>query len=192
MTVGAVLLAAGSGRRMGADKLMADLDGRPLILHAFDAILAAGLDGPIVATMPGGPIAALLEGRGRVVAVADHALGMGHSLAAAMRAVPADWTAAIICLADMPFVATATLKALVGAASPEAIVRPAFEGRPGNPVLWGRNHFPALASLTGDRGGRDLLARHPASSFPCNDPGVLIDIDTPEALAEARKSFGRE
>lgn len=191
MTVGAVLLAAGSARRMGSDKLMVDLGGRPLALHAFDAILAAGLGRPIVATTPGGPIAAMLDGRADIVAVVDHALGMGHSLAAAMAVAPDDWTAAIICLADMPFVRPATLQALAAAASPEAVIRPAFEGQPGNPVLWGRDHFAALASLRGDRGGRDLLARLPASFLACDDPGVLIDIDTAEALAEARERLAR-
>ncbi|MFC0305415.1 NTP transferase domain-containing protein, partial [Rhizorhabdus histidinilytica] len=52
MNVGAILLAAGSARRMGADKLMADLGGRPLALHAFEALLAAGFDRPIVAVAP--------------------------------------------------------------------------------------------------------------------------------------------
>lgn len=186
MTVGAILLAAGSARRMGSDKLTADLGGRPLALHALAAIEAAGLRRPIVAIARGGKLRELFEGRARIVEVADHALGMGHSLAAAVGAAPDDWTAAIICLADMPFVRPATLQALAAAAAPGAILRPAFEGRPGNPVLWGRDHFAALGSLTGDRGGRDILVRQPASLLACDDPGVLVDIDTPEALAEAR------
>ncbi|KQX20147.1 MULTISPECIES: nucleotidyltransferase family protein [unclassified Sphingomonas] len=186
MTVGAILLAAGSARRMGTDKLMADLDGRPLALHALAAIEAAGLGLPIAAVVPGGRLRELFDGRARIVEIADHALGMGHSLAAAIGAVPDDWTAAIICLADMPFVRPATLQALAAAAAPDAVLRPAFDGRPGNPVLWGRDHFAALGSLTGDRGGRDILAGHPAALIACDDPGVLVDIDTPEALAEAR------
>jgi molybdenum cofactor cytidylyltransferase len=186
MTVGAVLLAAGSARRMGTDKLMADLGGRPLALHAFAAIEAAGLGQPIVAVAPDGKLRELIGAHARIVEVADHALGMGHSLAAAIGAVPDDWTAAIICLADMPFVRPATLEALAAAATLDAILRPAFAGKPGNPVLWGRDHFATLGSLTGDRGGRDILARHQAALLSCDDPGVLIDIDTPEALAEAR------
>lgn len=191
MTVGAILLAAGSARRMGSDKLMADLGGRPLAMHAFEAILAAGFTRPIVAVAPGSPVAGLVGVDAEVVESVDHALGMGHSVASAINAVPEGWTAAIICLADMPFVRPDTLRALAAAAAPDAIVRPFFDGRPGNPVLWGRNHFPALATLSGDRGGRDIMAEHRPILIVCDDPGVMTDIDTPEALAEARKNWGR-
>jgi molybdenum cofactor cytidylyltransferase len=189
VNVGAILLAAGSARRMGADKLMADLGGRPLALHAFEAFLAAGFDRPIVAVAPGGAVGALLADRARLVPVADHALGMGHSLAAAVAAVPGDWTAALIGLADMPFVRPATLRALAAASASHAIVRPVFDGTPGHPVAWGRDHFPALAGLRGDKGGRDILACSPPVPFACDDPGVTIDVDTPEALAAARARF---
>lgn len=187
MTVGAILLAAGSARRMGEDKLIADLGGMPLVEHALEAILAAGLAGPVVAVAPGSPLIALLAGRGRIIEVADHALGMGHSVAAAIRAAPGDWDAALICLGDMPFVRAKTLAALAGKARNDAIVRPAFEGRPGNPVLWGRDQFAALERLTGDQGGRDLLHDHAVTLLDCDDPGVLADVDTPDALAEARR-----
>lgn len=188
MTVGAILLAAGSARRMGSDKLLADLGGRPLAMYAFEAILAAGFARPIVAVAPGSPIAGLVEADADVVESIDHALGMGHSVAAAINAVPEDWTAAIICLADMPFVRPQTLQALTTKATPDGIVRPSFDGKPGNPVLWGRSHFAALAALHGDRGGRDIMVAHPPVLIACDDPGVLIDIDTPEALAEARRN----
>lgn len=189
MTVGAVLLAAGSARRMGEDKLLADLGGRPLIEHALAAIEAAGLDGPIVAVSPGSRLVAWLAGRGRIVEVDDHALGMGRSLAAAIGAASAEWRAAIICLGDMPFVRPETLSMLAEKGIANSILRPSFEGQPGNPLLWGRDHFPALAGLWGDQGGRDLLKGQTAEQIECGDPGVLIDVDTPEALAEARRSF---
>lgn len=189
MTVGAILLAAGSARRMGSDKLLADLGGRPLAMHAFEVILAAGFARPIVAVVPGSPVAEWVGADARVVESIDHALGMGHSVAAAIHAVPEDWTAAIICLADMPFVRSETLRMMASKATPDGIVRPSFDGRPGNPVLWGRIHFPALAALSGDRGGRDIMTAHPPVLIACDDPGVMIDIDTPDALAEARKNW---
>jgi molybdenum cofactor cytidylyltransferase len=187
MTVGAILLAAGSARRMGEDKLIADLGGKPLAEHVLTAIHAAGLAGPIVAVAPGSSLLSRFEGRGRFVEVTDHALGMGHSLRAAIGQVPPEWTAALICLADMPFVRPKTLALLASRATVGAIIRPIHEGRPGNPLLWGRDHFAMLARLTGDRGGRDLLRQHPAELMECGDGGVLIDIDTPEALDLARR-----
>lgn len=191
MTVGAIVLAAGSARRMGADKLTADLDGRLLIDHVLAAIAAAGLPTPIVAIPAGkaGPAASAL-----VVEVADHALGMGHSLRAAIPHVPSDWTAAIICLADMPFVRPATLSALVAQAAADRIVRPTYEGEAGNPLLWGRAFFAELAALAGDRGGRAILARHADSvtMLACDDPGILIDIDTPADLVAARSKIAED
>lgn len=191
MTVGAILLAAGSARRMGEDKLIAELGGKPVIMHAMDAIAEARLAGPIVAVRPGSPISKLLEGRARLVEVDDHASGMGHSLAAAIRKVPIFWSAAIVCLADMPFIRPLTLAALVREADSRIIVRPTFEGRPGNPVLWGRSHFNRLGKLTGDEGGRALFQRYPFELLECGDPGIAFDIDTPEGLAMARERLQR-
>jgi CTP:molybdopterin cytidylyltransferase MocA len=191
MTVGAILLAAGSARRMGEDKLLADLGGKPLIRHAIDAIAQARLAGPIVAVRPGGAVTGLIEGRGRIVEVADHAEGMGRSLAAAIRKAPLDWMAAIVCLADMPFVRPLTLVALAREAEAKVIVRPTFEGRPGNPVLWGRSHFARLGKLSGDQGGRALFERYPVELLECGDPGIAIDVDTPEALIAARERLER-
>ena len=191
MTIGVILLAAGSALRMGEDKLIADLGGKPLVLHAFDAILAAGLGDPIVAVAPGGAVAPLIEGRARLAEVADHALGIGHSVAAAIREVPASWMGALICLADMPFVSSATLIALARRATTHAVIRPRFEGRPGNPVLWGRAYFDLLERLTGDEGGRAALGDARVEFLDCDDPGIAIDVDTPEALAEARRRLQR-
>jgi CTP:molybdopterin cytidylyltransferase MocA len=80
-----------------------------------------------------------------------------------------------------------TLVALAREAAAKVIVRPAFEGRPGNPVLWGCSHFARLAALTGDQGGRALFERYPVELLECGDPGIEIDVDTPEALAAARR-----
>lgn len=191
MTVGVILLAAGSARRMGGDKLTIHLGGRPLGLHMLEAIEAAGMPPPLVAVAPGSPAAALFADRCRCIAVADHAMGQSHSIAAAIRAVPDDWTAALICLADMPFVQANTLKALAGAATAEAVVRPVFAGQPGNPVAWGRDHFPALAALIGDQGGRAIMAGLSVTMLACDDPGVAVDIDTPAALEAARLRLKR-
>ena len=233
MTVGAIILAAGLSRRMGANKLSADLGGKPVLAHMIDAVEAAGL--PMLVSIPPrgeeGDREAVEGAGGRaqraesfqletsyssrdfahgepppissgwspsscregMVIVPDHALGMGHSIAAAIRAVPANWTAALICLGDMPFVTPATLKALAGAAREDRVVAPIHDGQRGNPLVWGRSFFPDLAQLRGDTGGRSLL-KDMGGRFvllPVDDPGILIDIDTPEALAEAQSRSAR-
>jgi molybdenum cofactor cytidylyltransferase len=105
--VGAVVLAAGRSSRFGdAHKLLADWQGKPLIAHAIDAVSAAGLPAPIVVLgHAADAVRAALTGRSvQFVEAADWADGMGRSLAAGIAAVPADWDAALVCLADMPAV----------------------------------------------------------------------------------------
>ena len=181
MTVGAIVLAAGLSRRMGSNKLLALLDGKPLVAHVVDAGLAAGL--PVLVVLGNDPeaIRAALGDRAvDYVIASDHAQGMGRSIAAGIAAV--DWDAAIICLGDMPRISPDLLRLLAADATADAILIPTFEGRRGNPVLWGRNHFADLARLQGDRGGRVLFDR-PLRELPWRDAGIFADVDTPEMLA---------
>lgn len=164
-----------------------------MVRHVVDAVAAAGLPMPLVAVPAGAD--GLVEALGGLtvpVAVVDHAGGMGRSLAAAVRAIPGDWRGAIVCLGDMPFIGPALLRQLASRVDEDSIVTPMFGGRRGNPVAWGRAFFRELAALEDDRGGRDVLSRHAAAvhAFECGDAGILIDVDTPAALAEARARFG--
>jgi molybdenum cofactor cytidylyltransferase len=65
------------------------------------------------------------------------------------------------------------------------ITLPTSDGKRGNPVLWGKAFFPELAAMTGDSGGRQLLDDHQAvqNLVPCDDPAILRDVDTADALA---------
>ncbi|MBF2948087.1 NTP transferase domain-containing protein, partial [Pseudomonas aeruginosa] len=101
---------------------------------------------------------------------------------AAARNSPA--RAIAVLLGDMPWIAADTLERLAAMATPEAIVFPLYDGQRGHPVLFGRAFWDALAQLDGDQGARRvLLAHRPAwREVPCDDPGVLRDVDTPAAL----------
>ncbi len=94
-----------------------------------------------------------------------------------------------MCLGDMPFVKPDTLKALAEAAnrlSEFKIFIPTFNGKRGNPVMWHRDMLEALMTIEGDKGGRALIHDHEAlvCEVPVDDHGILIDLDTPEALAQ--------
>ena len=183
-TVGALILAAGRSSRMGdAHKLLEIWDGKPLVAHVADAIADAGLPPPLVVVghRAAEVAAALGDRRVRIVIAADFADGLSASLRTGIAAVPADWQAVLVCLGDMPRVTAATLRQL--AAAPGEIIVPTFEARRGNPVRWPRAHFSALAGLSGDTGGRALLARLPVIDVAVDDPGVLADVDTPADLA---------
>ncbi len=127
-------------------------------------------------------------GRGRVEGVtfvhaADWAEGMGSSFAAGVRAIPAHWSGAIVCLGDMPFVGADLLRRLAAALiTPDTVAVPVHDGRRGNPVGWGRAWFARLAVLGGDAGGRALLAGAALTEIFA-DASIHRDFDTPEDLA---------
>lgn len=175
---------------MGANKLLADLGGKPVIVHVLDAIGTAGLPPPIIVC---GHDAAALQGiadrsGARIVIATDWSKGLARSLAAGLAAVPADAVAAMICLGDMPFVSPGLLRKVADAAGPACIVAPFAGGRQGHPVLWGRCWFDRLLTLEGDAGGRGLIAANPAAlhRIDTDEAGIHADVDTPAALSDAR------
>lgn len=189
MTVGAILLAAGGSRRFGAEnKLLAALDGRPLVTHAALAITDAGL--PMIAVLghEAEAVRAALQPFGPAFVTArDWADGMGRSIAAGARAAQAaEWAGALICLGDMPAVGAATLRALAAAIdAPLAVAAPVHAGRRGNPVGFGHGWFTRLVALAGDAGARGIVGGGPVREIAGHD-GCLRDCDTAADLA----SFG--
>ena len=116
-------------------------------------------------------------------------LGMGTSIAKGVNALPTSTQFALLCLGDMPFVQSQTYEALTKTSQQygvDAIFIPTFHGKRGHPILWGKRYFRELSALTGDVGGRYILGKNPEKivEVPVDDPGILIDLDTPEMLAQ--------
>jgi len=188
-TVG-LLLAAGSGSRFDADapgqKLLEAIDGRTLVEHSLIA-LAAAVDVVVVVTRREfqrvQDIA--LAHDVQVVIAADAALGMGHSLAAGIRAVVdsfPDLTTVVVALADMPWVRAATIAELAAqCAAHRRVAQPVHDGQRGNPVAFPSQFLERLAASAGDSGARQLLREQDAQSqlllIETDDPGVLRDVD---------------
>jgi molybdenum cofactor cytidylyltransferase len=132
-----------------------------------------------------------LLGRKRKITVVhnpDFAQGLSTSLARGLAAVPAECDGALICLGDMPRVRSSHLDRLVDAFSPlegRSICVPTYQGKRGNPVLFARRFFAEMASVSGDVGARHLIGEHDdqVAEIEMGDPGVLLDVDSPEALA---------
>ena len=132
---------------------------------------------------------------GRPVTIVEnpaYASGMASSLKAGLLALPVDIDGVLICLADMPRVDPAVLDRLISAFNPaegRAICLPVWEGKRGNPVLWAKRFFPEMGSLAGDVGARHLIGQYAelVAEVPMPDDSVLLDIDTPEALAVYRQ-----
>ncbi len=182
MNISAILLAAGAGSRFGGDKLLHPLpDGVAIGAHAARNLIAAGLD--VVAVVKAGdfPLADMLEQEGCRVTICQHAArGMGASLAHAVgQCRNADgW---LVALADMPMLQGATIAAIVRELeSGMELIAPAYQGKRGHPVGFGKRYGPQLLALDGDSGARDIVAAHRSDLMliECADPGVLRDIDT--------------
>jgi molybdenum cofactor cytidylyltransferase len=121
----------------------------------------------------------------------QYATGLASSLRCAVATLPESTDAALVQLADMPWVRAAHIDRLIEAFDPRepAIVVPVREGRRGHPVVWPRCHFSALRELTGDAGARELLVRYASEvrAVPFDTDAIFDDIDTPEQLIEARR-----
>jgi molybdenum cofactor cytidylyltransferase len=184
--IAGLVLAAGAGRRFGAPKQLAALDGRPLLEHALAAVAAVpGLDRVVVAL---GAQAEQILARVRLhgaepILVHDWADGQSASLRAGVAALGSRADAILVTLGDQPRLAPAAIARVLGAwDGTERPVRAVYAGRPGHPVLLPRALYPAVERLRGDAGARDLLDAARAREVECGAETVL-DVDTPAQLA---------
>jgi molybdenum cofactor cytidylyltransferase len=193
--VAAIVMAAGRSSRMGgANKLLAEVGGLPMVDGVIDAALASRARPVIV--VAGHDAARLRAAIGeRPVTIVENpafASGMASSLKAGIVALPIEIDGALICLGDMPRVGPQILDRLIAAFNPlegRTICVPTWDGKRGNPVLWAKSFFPEMGSLAGDVGARHLIGLYSEQvvEVPMPDDGVLIDIDTPEALMRYRQ-----
>jgi nicotine blue oxidoreductase len=177
--VAGVLLAAGEGSRFGRPKALVTLDGQTLAERGVGLLRAGGAD-PVLIVAGAVPVPV---DHVRTVYNPDWRTGMGSSLRAALRALAdADATAAVIALADQPLVGPEAVTRLIAAYRAGATVAvAAYEGKPRNPVLLAREHWPeVIETATGDQGARAFLRAHPDLVTPveCGDTGRPDDIDT--------------
>ena len=181
--VAGVLLAAGAGRRLGRPKALVEVGGARLADHGARVLADGGAD-PIVVVTGAAPVIV----PGVITAVnPDWPTGMGSSLATGLRAVPAGCTAAVVALVDQPLVGPEAVRRLIAAhAAGAGVAVAAYQGRPRNPVLLARGHWPEVLRLAvGDVGARPFLRAHPdlVTLVECGDTGQPDDVDTPEDLA---------
>ena len=182
-----VVLAAGAGSRYGRPKALVDNGSGPWVVRALGTM--RGCEPRVVVIgAAADQVAALLPADVLTVRNADHATGMGSSLRVGLQAILGREAvdAAVIMLVDLPGVGPDVVDRVCRAAGAPAvargaIVRAAFAGVPGHPVLFGREHWPGvIAAAVGDRGARDYLATHPALLVECGDIGSGVDVDTPD------------
>ena len=191
--VGAVVLAAGSGSRMGGggNKLLQAVGGVPLVRRAVNAALASRCNPVVVVTgFAADEVRSCLAGcEAAFVHNPEHATGMASSLRCGLAALADDIDAAVVVLADMPWVHGGHIDRLIAAFDPRRpkIVVPIKDGRRGNPVLWPRGFFAEIQAEAGDVGARNVLLRHAEQmeSVSFDDDAIFADVDTPAALSQA-------
>ena len=192
-SVAAVILAAGSSTRMGENKLLLALDGETVVRRALRAAADAGLDPVVVvlgheaervrAEIAGLPCVPIVNPR--------HAAGKGTSLQAGIAEVSSATQAgaAVVMLADMPFVTAAMLATVVArhraSGAPMVVSRYGEVNAP--PILYARALFAELLALPGEACGKEMIRRHkPEAALVTWPEDALADIDLPEDYRRIR------
>ena len=193
--VAGIVLAAGAARRFGGPKLLAMLDGAPLVRHAVATLLHAGLAPVVVVTGDDDGVTGALAGLDvTVVRGAHHAGGMGTALAAGIEALPTGARAAVIAPGDIPRVPADVIPALVATwrGTGQPIVAPRYAGDVrGYPILFDSDLFPELSALEGDEGARPVILRSTQRVRLVDVPHAApVDVDTREDLARLAVSGG--
>jgi len=195
--IAALILAAGRSSRFieknggGPSKLLANLDGEPMIARVVKAALTSKAR-PVLVVVghQQADIRAALAGLDVTIVDNPHyAEGLSTSLKAGLAVLPPEVDGALVQLGDMPSVPAAVLDQLIEAFNPlegRAIIVPTAGGKRGNPVLWGRAFFEEMGKVQGDVGARHLIGTYPeaVAEVAMPDDGVLLDIDEPAALAD--------
>jgi molybdenum cofactor cytidylyltransferase len=184
MTVAVIVLAAGSGSRMGADKLSLRLGERSILGHSLRAYDGHGFVQRILVARPELTLPPEAEGW-QVVINRDPTRGMGSSLRAGVAVASPTCEAFLLGLGDLPALRNETVARVIehGMTCSEGMAFPTWQGRRGHPV-WLQSHFrPALLAARGDQGGRALLQDSTGAAVAVDDPGAVLDVDTPEDLA---------
>jgi molybdenum cofactor cytidylyltransferase len=197
-SVAAVVLAAGRSSRMGpTNKLLAPIEGKPILTRVVEAAIASGACPVIVVTgFEAERIAEALSGLDvTLVPNPDFEQGLSTSLRAGLNALSSQVEGALILLGDMPLVQVSDLKALIAAFAAKdrhAICIPVRGDKRGNPVLWGASYFPEVKHLVGDSGANRLLEIHRQHviEVEASSDGIFTDIDTASDLARLDTQAG--
>ena len=180
-------MAAGASSRFGSDKLSAEINNRPMIEYAFDAVPTDKLR--TVLTVTGSDqIAALSALRGFRCIRNDHPeKGLSHTIRLGTEALAKECSAILYMVADQPLLRPESVSGLIDfyLEHPQNIVCAASYGRRGNPCIFPERYFSSLMALKGDRGGSAVIRSNEESLLLYEIPGrELIDADTPEALRQ--------
>jgi len=181
--IAGILLAAGLSSRFGRQKLLEPWHGEPMLRRAARSFLEAGLT-PVIAVVSDDPrLAEALAGLPLTLARNPQPeRGIDSSIAMGVHALPGAHPAALIGVADQPYLSAEAIAQLVSAFVPGKIVVPRYGDHRGNPVIFDRRFFSELMRLVeADRGGQVVVTAHPEAVIEVELPASMgTDIDRPD------------
>jgi molybdenum cofactor cytidylyltransferase len=183
VNIGAILLAAGASRRMGAPKQLIRFDGHSLLRRAAETAIGSGAS-PVIVVLGARAedmLPELADLPIEAVINPDWALGMSASLRCGIQALLAlapETEAVLVTLCDQPFVTGAHLGALIERFR-APITASLYNSTLGVPAVFARALFPELEALEGDSGARRLIQLHSAETTAFDLPEAAIDLDSP-------------
>ena len=192
MTKHILYLASGNSRRFGTNKLLAELNGKPLYRHGLDVlqtVVREQADCTLTVVSQYAKIRQQVEHMGiPAVDSPDSPLGMSYTIRAGISSLQAvkkeDFLLFVV--ADQPYLQEKTIKQLLSLAHEGTqTARAYFQDRPGNPALFSAKFIPELLALQGDAGGGAILKRHECTPVFVSDLRELMDIDTLEDLQQS-------
>ena len=189
--ISAIVLAAGRSTRMGRNKLVLPLDGKPVLQRVLDALKGSKVDETVVVLGGGAEeVRRMIDLRGAKVVVNRHyAEGMSTSIKAGLASVSRSADAVIIVLGDQPLLSAALVDSLIHGFLAEGapVVVPVHLRKRGNPVLFARSIFPEVMKISGDRGAKSVMVAHgdDVREVRAIGAGAAIDVDTPSDYKRA-------
>lgn len=189
----AVILAAGRATRFGSAKLLAGLDGRPLLQHVLDLAAEARLEPVVVVLGADAPtLRQACSWRTEVLVVnPDPDAGLSSSVRLGLAQLALSQVErVVVLLGDQPRLSATQLRAILAAPTDQArpIVVPRYAGLPGSPALLERAAWPLAATLTGDQGMSQLFDARPDLIRRVDLEGANPDVDTPADLEELHRT----
>ena len=183
--VAGLVLAAGASTRMGEPKPLLEIDGRTFLQVTITALREGGCSG-VVAVVASPETEVVARSAGASIAQGRPAGEQIDSLRSGLGVLGDETDAAAVLPVDHPRVRAATVGVLIDAwrAEPGSIVRPVHHGRPGHPTIFPRRVWDTLRDPDLDGGARSVVETERVVDVPVDDPGVLVDIDTPEDYRE--------
>ena len=189
--IAGILLAAGTSSRMGSNKMLFELNGESVLRGAVRRALAGGLS-PLLVVLGHEEDKARRELAGlacQVLVNPEYENGITSSLQKGISAVPAEVEAAVVMLADMPFVTPEMIAGLIVRyrATRAPLVISDYEGVTAPPMLYDRALFPEIRTVTGGSCGKQVVKRHRHEAEVLTWPAAaLADVDVPEDYARVR------